>query len=153
MVRLGKLTLSLPSNNFEINLFVLLQTTEVVVGGKMGLGFRVQPWNNILFNKIKRMHLIDWLTHPPSSPQNKTPEKKGTPKKGKKIKKNKKKRGLKTSKAQHKVFRIHFDMDTYEIHIPYSRRKYLIHIYVRILRPLNTWLLWIFRILFDLGTY
>jgi hypothetical protein len=42
MVRLGKLTLSLPSNNFEINLFVLLKTREVVVGGgEMGLGFRV----------------------------------------------------------------------------------------------------------------
>jgi hypothetical protein len=30
------------------------------------------------------MHLIDWLTHPPPSPQNETPEKKGTQKKERK---------------------------------------------------------------------
>jgi hypothetical protein len=94
------------------------------------------------------MNLIDWLTHPP-----KWNTRKKAPKKRKENKKELKKKGLKTSKAQYKVFRIHFDVDTYEIHIPYARRKYLIHIYVRILRPLNTWLLWIFRILFDLGTY
>jgi hypothetical protein len=40
MVRLGKLTLSLPANNLKFNLFVLLKTTEVVVGeggGPMGM--------------------------------------------------------------------------------------------------------------------
>jgi len=84
--------------------------------------------NNILFNKIKSMierkRAFDWLIGLPTppSPQMKWNTRKKAPKKRKENLKNNNKKGLKTSKAQYKVFRIHFDMDTYEIHIPYARK-------------------------------